>query len=152
MTLNWNLRSCIKAMLSKIYNPIVLLALMLPIGVQAHHLKVDEPVLQMPLPGQTMGVGYFEIKNSSGEAVQLIEVSHPEWKIEMHESVMKDGRMRMQSVKSVEVPAGGSVEFYQGGLHLMVMGWTPDDRTTTKVRFTMSDGSQFFVPFSITRW
>lgn len=152
MTLNWNLRSCIKRMLSKFHSLIGLLVLMLPLGVQAGLLQVNNAVLQMPLPGQTMGVGYFDIKNTGSEAVQLIEVSHSDWDIEMHESVMKDGRMRMQLTESVEVPAGSSVEFYQGGLHLMIMGWIPDDSTTTEVHFTMSDGSRISVPFSITRW
>lgn len=45
----------------------------------------------------------------------------------IHESREEDGVMRMVHLDAVEIPAGDTVEFRPGGLHVMVMGLGPDD-------------------------
>jgi copper(I)-binding protein len=40
---------------------------------------------------------------------------------EMHETVMDNGAMKMQPVASVDLPAGKSVKFAPGGLHVMLL-------------------------------
>ena len=42
--------------------------------------------------------------------------------VEVHTHVHKDGVMSMQKVDSLEIPAGETVLFKPGGLHLMLMG------------------------------
>ncbi len=45
----------------------------------------------------------------------------------IHESREEDGVMRMIHVDAVELPAGETVTFRPGGLHVMIMGLKPDD-------------------------
>jgi copper(I)-binding protein len=64
---------------------------------------------------------YLRIKNT-GTADTLTGVSTPAAaRVEMHRLVVKGGTMTMEPVKSVPVPANGTVEFTKGGMHLMLM-------------------------------
>ena len=40
----------------------------------------------------------------------------------MHTHTMKDGMMMMHQLDSIEVPAGGTLEFKPGGNHIMLIG------------------------------
>jgi len=42
-------------------------------------------------------------------------------KVELHETVMDQGVMKMREIKEMPVPAGGKVTLQPGGLHLMLM-------------------------------
>ena len=49
-------------------------------------------------------------------------VTSPQFgKVEMHETVIKDGVSRMSALEEVVLPAGATVEFKPGGKHLMLM-------------------------------
>lgn len=66
---------------------------------------------------------YFVVRNDGDAADRLIAVSSPLAMAEMHESVMADdGTMTMNPVDGVDIPAGSSVAFERGGLHIMFMG------------------------------
>jgi len=66
---------------------------------------------------------YFVVRNDGDAADRLIGVSSPLAMAEMHESVMADdGTMTMNPVDGVDIPAGSSVAFERGGLHIMFMG------------------------------
>ena len=66
---------------------------------------------------------YFVVRNDGDTADRLIGVSSPLAMAEMHESVMADdGTMTMNPVDGVDIPAGSSVAFERGGLHIMFMG------------------------------
>jgi len=75
------------------------------------------------LPGQPAGGGYLTIVNKGAEADRLVSVSSPvAGKAEVHEMKMTDNVMTMRPVQgALEIPAGGTVELKQGGLHLMFM-------------------------------
>jgi copper(I)-binding protein len=64
--------------------------------------------------------------------------------LELHEMKREDGMMRMSPVKSIAVPAGGTVELRPGGLHLMLFGLkkplVPGD--TVRVELTLDDGTR----------
>lgn len=66
---------------------------------------------------------YFVVRNDGDTADRLIGVSSTLAMAEMHESVMADdGTMTMNPVDGVDIPAGSSVAFERGGLHIMFMG------------------------------
>lgn len=46
--------------------------------------------------------------------------------VEIHESKMEGGIMKMQPVDGIDVPAHGTVELKPGGLHVMLIGLTRD--------------------------
>jgi hypothetical protein len=95
---------------------------------EAHEYQVGDIEIVHPVARPTMGAAantavYFTIKNG-GEADVLIDASGPEAdKIEVHESVMEDGVMKMQHLAGgLEVPAMGEVQLMPGGYHVMLIG------------------------------
>ncbi len=69
------------------------------------------------------GAAYFLVRNDGDTDDRLIAVSSTLAMAEMHQSVMADdGTMTMNAVDGVDVPAGQTVAFERGGLHIMFMG------------------------------
>lgn len=66
--------------------------------------------------------GYFTLKNETGSAIDLVGASSSACGMMMlHQSKEVNGVEKMLPVKSVAVPAHGSVNFAPGGYHLMCM-------------------------------
>ena len=69
----------------------------------------------------------------------------------LHRSVSSSGTERMEDVKSVSVPAGGTVSCAPGGYHLMCMdtsgAMTPGK--SVQVTLVFSDGSKVNVNFAV---
>ena len=69
-----------------------------------------------------VGAAYFTAENRASTADTLIGVSSPVVeRAEMHTHTMKDGMM-MHQLDSIEVAAGGTLEFKPGGNHIMLIG------------------------------
>jgi copper(I)-binding protein len=72
-------------------------------------------------PAQKPGVAYMAIHNQGHSDVVLVAVSSPQFaRIEMHQTVLKDGVARMQSLASVTIEANSNVNFAPGGRHMML--------------------------------
>lgn len=71
-------------------------------------------------PGIDPTAVYFTLSNSGSQTVTLTGVE-ASWagEIDMHETVNQDGFLAMEHMPSLSVPAGGSVTFEPGGMHLM---------------------------------
>jgi len=70
-----------------------------------------------------VGAIYFSVKNTGSAADRLLSVSTPvAAKVELHESQLENGVMKMRAVTSVECPAGATVKATPGGLHVMLLG------------------------------
>ncbi len=77
------------------------------------------------LPGGLPAGGYFSLHNSGGAPVELTGAKSPACGMLMlHQSMESGGVSRMDDVRTVTVPAGGSVAFEPGGYHLMCMNPT----------------------------
>lgn len=86
-------------------------------------ITVEDAWARPPVMAGGNGAAYFVVRNSGDTADRLIGVASPLAMAEMHESVMaEDGTMSMNPVDGVDVPAGESVAFERGGLHIMFMG------------------------------
>ncbi len=105
--------------------------------------------------GGMTSAAYFTLQHSGGEADALISVSTDvAGKAELHETVAMDGNtsgmdhsmhssrgsgvMKMQAVQKVPVPAGGSVEFKPGGLHVMLMDLKRDLKNGDRFKLTLN--------------
>ncbi len=91
-------------------------------GVWARPAKTDAAM------GATSAI-YFTLHNA-GDADDALVGARAEavaGKTEVHETVMDaSGAMKMQPAPRVDIPAGGSVEFRPGGLHVMLMDLKED--------------------------
>jgi copper(I)-binding protein len=80
------------------------------------------PLLEEGASTPTNSALYLLLRNRGGEA-DFLEGG---WTsaaaaVELHESRMESGVMRMRRVEAVEVPPGGEAELKPGGLHIMLL-------------------------------
>ncbi len=100
-------------------------------------LYVDRAWVQINPNDAGPASGYFTI-HGGAEPTRLLSVTtEGAQRIEMHESIEKNGMMTMQAVESVDVPAKSKVEFAPGGKHLMIFGVNPAIVETGKLTMTM---------------
>ena len=87
---------------------------------QAGALKIQHPWSRPTVAG--VGVGYMVIVNA-GKADALVAASTPvAARVEIHQTRIEGGIMRMRQVEKVELPAGATVRLQPGGLHMMLIG------------------------------
>jgi periplasmic copper chaperone A len=84
-------------------------------------LTVDRAFV--PTPAGANGALYFEIANEGDGADHLIgATTDAAGSAQIHETTTSDdGLMGMSPVEDLEIPAGESVSFEPGGLHVMLM-------------------------------
>jgi periplasmic copper chaperone A len=77
----------------------------------------------VPTPAGANGALYFEVANEGDGADRLIGASTSvAGESTLHETMSSDdGLMRMEPLDGVEVPAGETVTFEPGGLHVMLL-------------------------------
>jgi len=95
--------------------------------------------------------GYMVLRGGARPVTLLRVVAQQAERVEMHESVMDKGLMRMKALDSVAVPAGGEVKFAQGGKHLMLFGIAPAAARAGKLSLTLlfSDGRRLTVDAAV---
>jgi copper(I)-binding protein len=77
------------------------------------------------VPGAKAGAAYGRISNLANEAITLDALtSGVAGMIEIHETVMDGGMMRMRSRMPLEIAPGQSLVLEPGGLHIMLMNLT----------------------------
>ncbi len=81
-----------------------------------------------------MGAAYVTLTAAKGAVDRLIGVSSPAAElVEVHGHMMSGGQMSMAKLDSVEIPAGETVKFKPGGLHLMLIGLRRQLKEGTKL-------------------
>jgi len=69
------------------------------------------------------GASYLTIMNHGNHTEKLIGVMAPVAKrVELHTHKNDNGIMRMRQIKSIPIPANGSVKLKPGGHHIMMIG------------------------------
>jgi len=88
-------------------------------------LTVGEAYSPLP-PTADVAAVYLVIRNPTTQADTLIDVATPSARrAELHLQVTQDGMMfQMERVATLPVPAGDSVSFTPGGLHIMLFDLT----------------------------
>lgn len=74
-------------------------------------------------PGAAVGAVYLEIRNTGTGADRLRSLATTvSRKTELHGTMMHGGMAHMRAVPELEVPAGATIRFEPGGLHVMLIG------------------------------
>lgn len=103
---------------------ISLLAACQPAKISTGVLDVKN-IWARPAASGDNGALYFMIENGTTQADTLLAVqSDIADAVELHQSEMEGDNMSMHQQDTVVVPAGGTVEFSPGGLHVMLVGLT----------------------------
>jgi copper(I)-binding protein len=85
-------------------------------------LKIEHPWSRPTAPGVSVGVGYMVIVNT-GKADALVGANTPvAERVELHQTRMDGGVMKMRRAERVDIPAGVTVRLEPGGLHMMLIG------------------------------
>lgn len=86
-------------------------------------ITLRDPWVRVAAPGVPVAAGYVLIINAGATDDELLSASSPRAaSVQIHETSMRDGMMRMREVDSVRAPAHGRVALEPNGLHLMIMG------------------------------
>ncbi|WP_068828537.1 copper chaperone PCu(A)C [Pseudomonas sp. BMS12] len=99
-----------------------------PLLAQAHEydagkIHIDHPWSREMPPSAPNAAAYFVLHNKGNSADRLTSASTPvAEKAELHQHIHQDGLMKMQQVQTVDVPAGGEVQFAPMGYHVMLFG------------------------------
>jgi periplasmic copper chaperone A len=104
------------------------------------------------LPGTVPSGGYFVLHNAGKKPATLIGAQSPACGMLMlHMSENKGGMSAMRHVESVNVAPGGTLEFKQGGYHLMCMQATAQIKpgATVPVTLIFQDGMKATANFAV---
>lgn len=97
----------------------------------------DAWVRRVP-PAARMTAAYLRIRNPGPDPVVIIGADSPLFgAVEMHGTVTVDGMSRMRQHERLEVPAGETLSFEPGGLHLMLMQATHAIPSSGEIPFTL---------------
>ncbi|WP_420144603.1 copper chaperone PCu(A)C [Sphingobium sp.] len=108
---------------------------------------VDQAWVRLSPNKDTPSAGYFVVHGGDA-GVQLRGVmTDYALRVEMHESLTKDGMTTMERIDQVDVPAKGEVAFAPGGKHLMIWGVndTAISRGKMQMTFLMGNGDRLLV-------
>lgn len=116
-----------RSMKSLIFLAIVLLVI-LPVGCtppptssSGSGITVTDPWARAAAAGNS--AAYMTLRNGGSTADRLIRAeSDAATTVELHQTTMEGGMMKMAPVDGIAVPAGGQVELKPGGLHVMLIG------------------------------
>lgn len=122
--------------------------MLLPAANGWAELVVKDATVRMLPPGVPNTAAYLVISNTGERDTVLIggEASFAE-KLELHNHVMHDGMMRMTQLEEVTVPAGESVTFAPGGMHLMLFGLKTALEEDAKVQLSLYTKQQETITF-----
>jgi copper(I)-binding protein len=114
-------------------------------------LVIDHPVIRVASPVAKTGAGFMAIRNTGRQADRLLSVvTDAANRADLHGTLREGNVMKMRAQDGgVPIPAGGSVTFAPGGLHVMFIGLkapVPDGRTI-KARLTFEKAGPVDVMF-----
>ena len=96
-------------------------AMLLSASVYAGDVQVNGAWARATAPGQDAAM--VDMSITSKQAATLLGVSSPVCNsVELHSMTHDKGVMKMREVKSVELPAGKSVNLGESGYHVMLLG------------------------------
>jgi copper(I)-binding protein len=123
---------------------IPLLLLAVPSAVLAE-LEISEAWVKHLPASVPVRAGYMTIHNPADRPASIVGARSEAFaSVEIHQTRMQDGMMRMDPVPKLEIDAGGSVQLAPGGLHLMMMQPAEPTRPGQILRITLEygDGSE----------
>lgn len=131
--------------------PLILFALAAPMLLSAcgnpAPSYIDQAWVRLSPNKDTPSAGYFVIHGGDAGTQLRGVLTDYALKVEMHESIDKDGMMTMERIDSVDVPPKATVAFAPGGKHLMLWGVndTAISRGKMQLTFLMGNGDRLLV-------
>jgi hypothetical protein len=84
-------------------------------------LKISDAWIREAPPGAAVMAGYATLTNAGDKPVIVCGAQGVDFgAIELHKTVVEDGRMRMLTAQRLELAPGKSAKLEPGGLHLML--------------------------------
>lgn len=115
-------------------------------------ITVTDGRFNMPTVAGNPGALYFTIANADAAATSILvaEVIGA-GRAELHQTAQVNGAMTMQETLEVPVPAGETVKFAPGGLHVMAFDLDPSMAVggETEVTLTFSNNDKLSFPVKI---
>ena len=82
--------------------------------------------VRLPAVDGRPAAAYFVLHGGEEDDTLITVDSARVASIELHETTMEDGAMRMRPIMSVDLPAGETLAFEPGGRHAMLFGIDPE--------------------------
>jgi len=114
---------------------------------QRDGVAVNKAEFHPPLGSSGIGAAYFTIRSDKKDRIVAVS-SYEADKIEIHASVIEGSNVRMEQRNAVDLPAGKTVAFAPGGMHLMVFAPHENEAETTfPITIELESGLKKTVPF-----
>lgn len=106
---------------------------------RAGDVAVGRPWTRAIAAGAPTATGYMTFRNEGSAPDRLVSASTPMARaVELHESTVADGIMRMRPLPSgIQIPPGATVRLEPGGLHAMLAGPSGPFAQGTRVPLTL---------------
>ncbi len=93
----------------------------------------------VPEPPADLGAAYMVIENHGDVADRLVTAaSDVAGTVELHQTKMENGAMKMSRVEGMEIPAGGEFKLERGGYHVMLIDLKRDLNEGDEVSLTLT--------------
>ena len=122
-----------------------------PAAAAEANVTLSDGYIRLIIPTRP-AAGYFTLTNGGDTAASLVGAASPGCgSVMLHQSRSQNGVETMVPVKSVDVPAHGSVSFAPGGYHLMCMSPAATMKPGTSVPVTLrfADGGTLTGDFPV---
>ncbi|NNE36777.1 MAG: phosphatidylserine decarboxylase, partial [Gammaproteobacteria bacterium] len=116
------------------------------------HLVISDALIVEAPPTISINAGYLIIENQSNETITLTAITSDAYqRIEIHESVQKQGLASMVHHQSIYILPNSSIKMMPGGYHLMIYnnGIPPKLGDKVPVRFSFSDGTEIEIEMEV---
>ncbi|MBC2778234.1 copper chaperone PCu(A)C [Parasphingopyxis marina] len=87
---------------------------------------VENAWVRLPAVDGRPAAAYFTLHGGDAGDTLIAVDSERVASIELHETTMEGGAMRMRPIMSVDIPAGETIAFEPGGRHAMLFGVDPE--------------------------
>ena len=127
-------------------------------NLNTYKIEINQPYINKPFMGAKSAAGYFSIRNHDDKELNLLQVSTALGRAMLHETTLTDsGVVKMQRLKSVNIPAGHELIMQPGSIHIMIMGLLRplfvgekipatlqfDDEVTLDIEFTVQESKKY---------
>ncbi|WP_428611245.1 copper chaperone PCu(A)C [Shewanella sp.] len=122
-------------------------------AAQASELMVHDAWIRGMPPTSRVVPVYLSLHNPSNEPLVLKGISSPRGVVELHQTLMENEVMRMQSVGAIQIPPHGMVKLAPGGYHGMMSdfkGGVPALGEEVQLTLTLADGESLSVTAKVT--
>lgn len=107
-------------------------------------VQITDPSIRLGATANAPAVLYFTVRGGSQPTRLVSAITQMNLRSELHESMTMNNMATMKPLNGVDIPAGGTVTFEQGGKHVMLYGMSsrvqPPQLVATE--FTFADGTR----------